>query len=138
MIILGLTLLRGVHGADLAWCQSAGSSGVTPEPPLKVEMDAGQGTVTVVVSGELDAAAVPWIAAELTRIAAHRPQRLVFDLTGLGFLDCAAARLIVGMPLPAGRRPVIRGARPVVRRILQVSGLAARCVLDDEPSGPGS
>ena len=98
-------------------------------------MDAGRGMVTVVASGELDAAAAPEIAAQLAQIAAHRPQRLVFDLTGLWFLDCAAARLIAGMSLPAGRRPVIRGARPVVRRILQVSGLAARCELEEEP-GP--
>ena len=101
-------------------------------------MDAGQGMVTVVASGELDAAAAPQIAAQLAQIAAYRPQRLVFDLTGLWFLDCAAARLIAGMSLPAGRRPVIRGARPVVRRILQVSGLAARCVLEDGPPGSGS
>ena len=57
-------------------------------------MDAGRGMVTVVASGELDAAAAPEIAAQLAQIAAHRPQRLVFDLTGLWFLDCAAARLI--------------------------------------------
>ena len=98
-------------------------------------MDADRGVVTVVASGELDAAAAPQIAAQLAQIAAHRPQRLVFDLTGLWFLDCAAARLIAGMSLPAGRRPVIRGARPVVRRVLQVSGLAARCELEEEP-GP--
>ena len=104
----------------------------------EVEEDAGQGTVTVAVSGELDAAAAPALAVQLAQIVAHRPQRLVFDLTGLYFLDCASARLIVGLSRPAGRRPVIRGARPVVRRVLQVSGLAARCELEDEPPGPGS
>ena len=59
-------------------------------------MDASRGTVTVVVRGELDAVAVPALAAELAKIAEHEPRHLVFDLTGLCFLDCAAARLIAG------------------------------------------
>ncbi len=104
-------------------------------PRLRVDADANRGTVTVVVRGELDAVAVPALAAELAKIAEHEPRHLVFDLTGLCFIDCAAARLIAGSGrfLTPGRRPVIRGARPAVRRLLQVSGLDAHCDMEDAP-----
>jgi anti-anti-sigma factor len=105
-------------------------------PPPAVEVDISQGTATVVITGELDALVAPTLSAYLTVVLAQPLQRLVFDLSGLYFLDCAAARLIAaaGQTLPPGRRPVIRGARPAVRRILQVSGLDAHCELEDRPA----
>jgi anti-anti-sigma factor len=104
-------------------------------PPPAVEVDISQGIATVVISGELDTLVTPALVAYLDQILGQ-PDRpfwhLVFDLSGLLFLDCAAARLITstGRFLPAGRRVVIRGARPAVRRILHVSGLDARCEME--------
>jgi anti-anti-sigma factor len=90
-------------------------------------MDMGTGTVTVVLSGELDLTVVPSLASHLEQVLAGRPRRLVFDMTRVGFLDCAAARLIAGTrrSLPGGRRPVLRCPGPEPGRVLELTGLAA-------------
>ena len=108
-----------------------------PAPPLVIEAAVSAGTATVVISGELDAATAPLLARRLAQILADGPQRLVFDMAGVGFIDCAAARLVVGTGrcLPAGRRPVIRHPSPAVRRMLELTGLAAHCEADGPP-GP--
>ena len=65
---------------------------------------------------------------------AQRPQRLVFDLTRVTFMDCAAARLIAGTDrwLPDGQRPVLRHPSAEVRRVLELTGLDTRCELARE------
>jgi len=50
-------------------------------------------------------------------------------MSGVGFADCAAMRLVVGAggSLPAGVRPVLNGPGPGPRRVLELTGLDARC-----------
>jgi anti-anti-sigma factor len=90
-------------------------------------MDMGTGTVTVVLSGELDLTVVPSLTSHLEQVLARHPRHLVFDMTRVSFLDCAAARLIAGTrpSLPGGRRPVLRRPGPEVGRLLELTGLAA-------------
>jgi anti-anti-sigma factor len=96
-------------------------------------MDMVTGTVTVVLSGELDLTSIPSLAAHLEQVLARQPRGLVFDMTRVGFLDCAAARLITGTraSLPGGRRPVLRGPGPEAARLLDLTGLAADCEIQD-------
>jgi anti-anti-sigma factor len=112
-----------------------------PDPPARasvaagrvaIEVDAGRGTTTVFISGELDLATMPFVSQQLTLVLESRPERLVLDLTRTGFLDCGSARMIVatGRSLPAGRRPVIRRPSPAVRRILELTGLDAHCEIE--------
>lgn len=93
--------------------------------------------VDVMLFGEIDATNVPSLSRYLRRISDRSPAGLVFDLAGVRFLDCAAARAIVGtgLMLPDGQRPVLRHPRPVVRRLLSVTGLRERCII--EPGVPG-
>lgn len=88
---------------------------------------------TVVVSGELDAATMSVLSRRLAQVAAQRPQRLVFDLARVGFIDCAATRLIAStiVFLPPGGRPVLRHPSPAVRRILDLTDLGAACDVED-------
>ena len=122
---------------DTLWPPAAGPAAVTspPAPPMVIEAAVSAGTATIVIRGELDAATAPLLARRLIQILADGPQRLVFDMAGVGFIDCAAARLIVGTGryLPAGRRPVIRHPSPAVRRMLELTGLAAHCEADGPP-----
>ena len=106
-----------------------------PAPPMVIEAAVSAETATIVISGELDTATTPLLARRLTQILADGPQRLVFDMAEVGFIDCAAARLIAGTGrcLPPGRRPVIRRPSPAVRRILELTGLAAHCEVDGPP-----
>lgn len=90
------------------------------------------GTATVVISGELDLASTPSLAARLSQILVDEPQRLVFDMTRVSFIDCATARLIAGTvrSLPHGQRPVIRSPGPLVRRVLELTGLDGQCEIE--------
>jgi anti-anti-sigma factor len=97
-----------------------------------VDIRLTDGTATVVIGGELDPASTPSLAAQLRQVTGSNPQRLVFDLSGVGFIDCAAARLLAGTArsLPGGRLPVIRFPGPLVRRVFQLTGLDRHVELD--------
>jgi anti-anti-sigma factor len=56
------------------------------------------GTATVALGGELDPVTMPPLARRLAQVLADGPQRLVGDLAGVRFVDCASARLITGEP----------------------------------------
>jgi anti-sigma B factor antagonist len=128
-------------GAEGSRCPpGAGPAAVrVPAPRMVIEVTASAGTVTVVISGELDAVTTPLLARRLAPILAHGPQRLVFDLTGVGYIDCAATRLIVGTGgfLPTGRRPVILRPSPAVRKMLELTGLAAYVRQTDSQADAG-
>ena len=53
-------------------------------------------------------------------------------MTRVGFIDCAAARLIAstGQFLPHNQRPVIRFPSPLVRRVLELTGLDDYCEIE--------
>jgi anti-anti-sigma factor len=86
---------------------------------------------TIVLSGDLDVNVAAALSRYLDRVLDQEPRRLVFDMSRVGFIDCATARLIAGTGrrLPGGTRPVIRRPGPVVRRVLHLTGLAADCEL---------
>jgi anti-anti-sigma factor len=90
-----------------------------------VEVRLADGTATVVIGGELDPASTPSLAEQLRRVLDSNLQRLVFDLSGVEFIDCAAARLLAGTgrSLSGGRLPVILFPNPLVRRVFQLTGL---------------
>jgi anti-anti-sigma factor len=98
-----------------------------------VEVTIAAGTATVVISGELDTLALPLLSSRFAQVMDARPGRLVINLAGVGFMDCATARLITGAGryLPRGQRVVIRSASPPVRRLLELTGLAARCEMEE-------
>jgi anti-anti-sigma factor len=103
-----------------------------PGPPvssLAVEVHLLGGTATIILCGDLDLASRPLLARRLAEVLAGKPQRLVFDLARVGFLDCGTARLMAGSArhLPGHARPVIRSPAPMVRRMLAVTGLDASC-----------
>ena len=99
---------------------------------VTIEVEARLRVTTIVVKGELDLVTMPYLAARLTLALRDRPGRLVFDLSGTQFMDCGSARLIAGagQRLPGGGRPVIRRPAPGVRRVLELTGLAAHCEIE--------
>jgi anti-anti-sigma factor len=129
--------LRHFHDrvADRRQLVSSLAAGAVAGPSAELVMadaDATAGTTTVVISGELDFTVTPPLAERLAQVLAGNPQQLVFDLARVGFIDCASARLIAGTGsfLPDGRRPVIRSPSPAARRILELTGLDARCQVE--------
>jgi anti-anti-sigma factor len=101
--------------------------------PAAIEVTFSEETATVLISGELDLVTMAFLTEQLTLIARRAPRQIVFDLARASFMDCGSARLIAaaGQLLPDRPRPVIRHARPVVRRIFELSGLDSLCELED-------
>jgi anti-anti-sigma factor len=97
-------------------------------------------TATVAIRGELDLATMPQLSQRLAQVLADGPQRLVLDLAGVTFIDCASARLITsaGRHLPAGARPGIRLPSMVVRRVLALTDLADHLDMGLTDGGQGS
>jgi anti-anti-sigma factor len=89
-------------------------------------------TMTVVLQGEFDVTSAEALSASLERIHQRGPSRLIFDLAAVGYVDCASARLIAGTGrwLPPGVKPVIISPSPLVRRVLQVSGIEELCEVE--------
>jgi anti-anti-sigma factor len=92
-------------------------------------MVVGAGTVVIALSGDFDVCNAAALADHLAEIAQYRPRRLVFDMAEASFVDCASARLIVGVrrSLPEGTRPVISNPPLVARRVLEIIGLDTLC-----------
>ncbi|MGA8464062.1 MAG: STAS domain-containing protein [Trebonia sp.] len=100
------------------------------QPPIFEAAVTGE-TVTVVLRGELDVTIEGFLNGRLLRIREMNPGRLVFETAQVTYLDCASARLIAGTGkwLPAGVKPVVSHPSPIVRRVLQASGIGAFCEL---------
>jgi anti-anti-sigma factor len=100
------------------------------QPPIFEAAVTGE-TVTVVLRGELDVMTEGFLNGRLLRIREMNPSRLVFETAQVTYLDCASARLIAGTGewLPAGVKPVVSRPSPIVRRVLQASGIGAFCEL---------
>jgi anti-anti-sigma factor len=105
--------------------------------PFTVTVSVQGKAAAVRLAGELDAGTAAALAGPLADALAGGPARLVFDLAGLDFLDCAGARALAraGRHLPPGQRPVLRGPGPIVLRLLQLTGLDRQFTI--EPAGPG-
>jgi anti-anti-sigma factor len=83
----------------------------------------------IVIDGELDAVSADRLAAALAAVLARRPARLVIDLRRVGFIDCAALRVITSAAasLPAGGLR-LHHPSPAVRRVINLTGLGAGMV----------
>jgi anti-sigma B factor antagonist len=101
-------------------------------PAIAVEA-AGDSAVTVTIHGELDLATAPVLSGRLEQaVARHCPRSLAFDLADVGFLDCAAAHVLIEATraLPGSPPPVLRHPVFAVRRVLSVTGLDAQCIIE--------
>jgi anti-anti-sigma factor len=100
--------------------------------------DGRDGRWVLRLHGELDASQAEWLADLLGVALDQRPRELIVDLSALDFLDCGAlAVLIAARQRLAGRdgRLVVAGARPIVARLLAVTG-ADRYLAAELPGRP--
>jgi anti-anti-sigma factor len=80
---------------------------------------------TLILCGELDACEAGGLPGQAAVIADNQTERLVLDLAGVAFLDCAGARALAQVTslAPAGCRVIVRSLNPQVRRFLELLGL---------------
>lgn len=101
----------------------------TQAAPVAISSVPGDGVI--IAEGDLDASALPVLTWHLARVVKRNPQTLVLDLTGVSFLDCAAAHAIVdaACALPGSPRPVLVRPPPPVSRLLSLTGLDQECTI---------
>ena len=92
-----------------------------------------QGAV-LTLRGELDLASAPALEHELSEIEATDPGRMLIDLSGLDFMDCAGLGVLLRAQRNAhagGRRLELRRGTAQVQRLFVLAGLADRFVFSD-------
>ena len=79
---------------------------------------------TLIVGGALDFLAADGFLQQAARVLDNRVERLVLDLAGVTFLDCAGVRAlaIATCFAPGGCPVIIRSLSPAARRIITVLG----------------
>jgi anti-anti-sigma factor len=94
-------------------------------PALTVWDQWDEGTATVTVRGELDAATADVFGQRLAEVAGGSPLRLVIDLAGVGFLDSAGLRAFVRLrkALPPHCSVILRSPQPRTRQVFDLTGL---------------
>jgi anti-anti-sigma regulatory factor len=100
------------------------------DSPFEARPDVpGDRPVTVALSGELDLTTGTALAAQLAGIWAGHPRQVIFDLSGVTYADLGALRALVTGGDVEALPPVLCHPPLVVVRLLEVSGLAAHCVI---------
>jgi anti-sigma B factor antagonist len=97
---------------------------------VRMAKEAREGSLEVVLSGQLDAATAPGVRARLEAHVDAAPSRLVIDLRAVEFMDCSGLGALIAAAHrlhPAGGVVALRHPRPIVRRLLRV------CNVGDEP-----
>jgi anti-sigma B factor antagonist len=95
------------------------------EDPAEVAIDARfdpTGVAIVTVSGELDISNAGTLEQAVASMTADRPERLIFDLGGLRFMDSAGIAVLLDC---AGKVKSVRlrDPSPAVRRVVELTGL---------------
>src|SRR6185437_5976338 len=96
---------------------------VEEAPRGRIELRENEpGWFTAVVSGELDIQSVDQLNGEMEDLLRRHVIRLDFDLSGLTFMDSSGLALLLRMTNQFGPTEV-RGAKTIIRRVIEVSGL---------------
>ena len=89
---------------------------------------------TLILRGELDFCDADRLVRQAAIAVDSQTERLVLDLAGLTFLDCAGAGALAGAArlAPPGCPVIIRSLSPKARRVLELLGLDL-----ENPQQPG-
>lgn len=101
-------------------------------PTARPDIDArfrSQGTVRVAVVGEIDLSSSDALRVRLLSVLSTlHPHRIEVDLAEVTFLDCSGLTVLVVLgraAADAGCRLRITNPQPLVRRVLDLTGLAS-------------
>jgi anti-sigma B factor antagonist len=96
------------------------------EQPLTIEVHREGAAATLTLEGELDPHTAPMLADEIDGLVHDGVTEVVLVLTGLGFVDSSALRVVISADRELserGGRLVLRSPSDNVRRLLEITGL---------------
>lgn len=97
-------------------------------PQLTVRTEEASGLPLVHVAGELDLATAPQLSSATKAALEGSPERIVFDLSELRFMDSSGLRVLLEV---ANQTKVsVRAASEAVRRVIESTGVDAVIDLD--------
>ncbi len=79
-------------------------------------------TTTIAIGGEIDISNDETVRQEIERLLEPVPQRLVFDVAGLSFMDSSGIAVLLRVTSGVGHVE-LRNATRAVRRIIETTGL---------------
>jgi anti-anti-sigma factor len=94
----------------------------TDEVYCTVELATEDGTSVILLSGELDMVSVDRIRPVIEEVLGAGSERLVFDVSGLEFMDSSGIALLVSATRRA-QQVQLRHPTPIVRRLIELTGL---------------
>jgi anti-anti-sigma factor len=81
------------------------------------------GVPVVVLAGELDTSNAGSLQRTVASLTSARPDRIVFDVSGLRFMDSAGIAVLIGAAAQV-ETVELRNPSPIVRRVVEITGLA--------------
>ncbi len=102
--------------------------------PFTVERQVSDGTVRILVRGELDMETGPRLDEEIRHVEAEGPAVLVLDLREVSFFDSTGLQLVLDADVRAreeGRRFVVLPGDGEPLRILELAEVADRLQLEE-------
>jgi len=93
--------------------------------PLTISLVVQDRTATIAMDGDLDAQTAPIFQEQAQRAAEQHPQRLVLDMTRLGYMSSAGLRQLVyaQQKLDDDVQIVLLGANPHIEQTIRLVGL---------------
>jgi anti-anti-sigma factor len=88
------------------------------------------GAPVIAVSGELDMSNADSLKSAVESVTAQHPDRLIFDLGGLRFMDSAGIAVLIGATTKV-RVVRLRNPSHIIKRVVELTGLSR--VLPMEP-----
>jgi len=112
---------------------------VHPPPlgALAIDLVRDDGTVTLVLQGELDIASAPALEERLGAIEEDAPGRVVIDLGGVAFIDSTGLRVLLQANARAGEGAhelVLRPGGAAVQRVFETTGVFAAFRFESAPA----
>jgi len=101
--------------------------------PLNVQVDAHDGSVVLVLVGELDPHTAPTLREHLDAAVGSATTEVVLDVAGLSFIDSSGLRVIIAAHKDMegrGGRLILRSPTATTRRLLDITGLADHIVVE--------
>jgi anti-sigma B factor antagonist len=93
--------------------------------------DAGPGHLSAKISGELDIVSVSYLDDQIAAFLERTADRVDLDLSELEFMDSSGIALLLRISNRFGPLQV-RGAKPLVRRVIEVTGLTTVLRIDED------